>query len=137
LWSARRDNRWFTALWTANKTQPGNFKASTANKYRIRYFPAEPAEACGMGIKIAIRACSHFSRYSGLIHRNILSLFERFEELLSISSYRKTKISSGIPYSLQMSWHVLHYIIEEPTASHSSWPNHQDMTEMKPYVEVE
>jgi hypothetical protein len=82
-----------------------DFKGNIASGY----FPAAPPEACEMGIEIAILGELHFSMHSGLIHR----------------------ISYGIPYSFQMSWHGLYYKLEEPTAWHSIFSNHQNMTEMK------
>jgi hypothetical protein len=72
--------------------------------------------------------------YSGLIHRNILRLFELFEEFLSIWSCPKKYIlwNSGFISDITRG---ASYNIEEPTASHSILSNHQGMTEMKSYAE--
>jgi hypothetical protein len=50
-------------------------------------------------------------------------------------SYQKAKISHGIPYLFEISRQALYCIREESTASHSILSNHQEMAELKSYVE--
>jgi hypothetical protein len=74
--------------------------------------------------------------FSGLIHRNILSPFELFEELLSILFVLKNKNIFWASVFIDDIPIGMYSIIEKPTASHSILSNHQEMTEVKSDVAI-